>query len=58
MINVSMMSRYDHDHESYTEAMLKRSVSYNKERISLVPLTIFPLVVGVKAYLIYFSVLS
>ena len=64
-----MMSRYDNDvsmyqatpkqHlkinscESYTEAVLKRSVSYKEAHISLVPLTI-PLAVGVKAYLIYF----
>ena len=57
-INISMMSRYDDDAymyqttlkqhlklnscESHTEAVLKRSVSNKKGRISLVPLTIAP----------------
>ena len=38
-------------YEGYSEALLKRSISYKKTYISLVPLTIPS--VGVKAYLIY-----
>ena len=67
VINISIMSRYEDTYiykatpkqhlklnscEGYSEAVLKRSVSYKNTCISLVPLTIPS--VGLKAYLIYF----